>query len=1107
MPRQLDTASKNLGEVQHHKRQTYTPSNFLSSISITTKANVDYEKIVRDTCREIGFTSDSVGLDADHCKVLVNIEQQSPDIAQGVHGLGTKKPEEIGAGDQGHMFGYATDETEELMPLSHVLATKLGAKLTEVRKNGTCSWLRPDGKTQVTVEYRNEGGAMVPIRVHTVLISTQHDETVTNDQIAADLREFVIKPVIPEQYLDENTIFHLNPSGRFVIGGPHGDAGLTGRKIIIDTYGGWGAHGGGAFSGKDPTKVDRSGAYIVRQAAKSVVAAGLARRCIVQVSYAIGVPEPLSVFVDSYGTGKIPDAEILEIIKNNFDFRPGMIAIHLDLKRGSNKRYLKTAAYGHFGRDDPDFTWETVKPLKSEKTAASDIHGVLDAHRLLLVGGGRRSLLQIPNSSRFLSLLRASPAQDHHPLVTLPHHYDYPERSRNPAATRNIYDWWESIPLNPPATFDTIGMDPDYKALLMGDLAKFTKGKDFYASVGRAWKRGYLLYGPPGTGKSSLIGAMSNFTGYDVYDLELTKVQNNQNLWQLLIHIKERAIVVVDDIDCSIPIENREEDNAQVRKWRTMLVRGVSIAGGDLSQDRGSRALPGDRMPPREHEDNPRLRRGGAGPAWRGSHRRARECDREIKPVIPGSSTSISTPSEFSVFLDDSGKQLRLLPRDDRHQSGCGVDLERHILRLVPSMGSIGGRRGSLVVAAAKIREILMPKLSATMTEGKVVEWTKAEGDKVKKGDIVAVVESDKADMDVEVFYDGYLARIVVESGSSAAINELIALLAENEEDIAEARSKSIGLSSPAPAVEAPKVEFPDALPEVVAEEKSLVATPHAKKLAKQYKADLSKISGTGPHGRIVPADVEVFAGKPLTSLGMADPSPSSGKAEAPPRTDSTVPFTGMQAAVSKNMVESLSVPTFRVGCSISTTGIDALYRKIKSKGVTMSVLLAKAAALALARHPVVNASCKEGKSFCHNSNINIAVAVAIHGGLITPVLQNADKADVYTLARKWKELVDKARAKQLQPQEYTTGTFTISNLGMFGVDRFDAILPPGQGAIMAVGAAKPTVVASEGRVFSVKNQMQVNVTADHRILYGADLASFLDTFAKIVENAMELTL
>ncbi|KAL0333391.1 UNVERIFIED_CONTAM: S-adenosylmethionine synthase 3 [Sesamum angustifolium] len=313
--------------------ETCTKTNMVMVFGeITTKANVNYEKIVRDTCRGIGFTSPDVGLDADNCKVLVNIEQQSPDIAQGVHGHLTKKPEEIGAGDQGHMFGYATDETPELMPLTHVLATKLGAKLTEVRKNKTCPWLRPDGKTQVTVEYRNDGGAMVPIRVHTVLISTQHDETVTNDQIASDLKEHVIKPVIPAQYLDDKTIFHLNPSGRFVIGGPHGDAGLTGRKIIIDTYGGWGAHGGGAFSGKDPTKVDRS--------------------------------EPLSVFVDTYKTGKIPDKDILALIKETFDFRPGMIAINLDLKRGGNFRYQKTAAYGHFGRDDPDFTWETAKILK-----------------------------------------------------------------------------------------------------------------------------------------------------------------------------------------------------------------------------------------------------------------------------------------------------------------------------------------------------------------------------------------------------------------------------------------------------------------------------------------------------------------------------------------------------------------------------------------------------------------------------------------------------------------------------------------------------------------------------------------------------------------------
>lgn len=331
---------------------------------ITTKAKVNYEKIVRDTCRKVGFVSQKAGLDADNCKVLIYIEEQSQEIAECVHGQFSKKPEEIGAGDQGHMFGYATDETPELMPLTHVLASKLGARLTEMRKNGTCPWLRPDGKTQVTVEYRDEGGAMIPVRVNTVLISTQHDETVTNAQIGKDLMEHVIKPVIPAKYLDEKTIFHLNPSGWFVVGGPESDAGLTGRKVVVDTYGGWGAHGGGAFSGKDPTKVDRSGAYIARQVAKSVVASGLARRCIFQLSYAIGIPEPLSIFVDTYRTGKVSDEELLNIIKKNFDFRPGMITINLDLKRGSNCRYQKTAAYGHFGRDDPDFTWETVKILK-----------------------------------------------------------------------------------------------------------------------------------------------------------------------------------------------------------------------------------------------------------------------------------------------------------------------------------------------------------------------------------------------------------------------------------------------------------------------------------------------------------------------------------------------------------------------------------------------------------------------------------------------------------------------------------------------------------------------------------------------------------------------
>lgn len=260
------------------------------------------------------------------------------------------------------MFGYATDETESLMPLTHNLATSLGSKLTEVRKNGTLAWVRPDGKTQVTCEYKLENGVPVPQRVHTVVISTQHSEDVTNEQISKDLMEHVIKPVVPEKFLDDKTIYHLNPSGRFVIGGPHGDAGLTGRKIIIDTYGGWGAHGGGAFSGKDTTKVDRSAAYAARWVAKSLVAGGLCKRALVQLSYAIGVPYPLSVFVDSYGTVKegMTDAELTDVVNKNFDLRPGCIQRDLQLKKPFLRR---TAAYGHFGREDPDFTWEKVKTL------------------------------------------------------------------------------------------------------------------------------------------------------------------------------------------------------------------------------------------------------------------------------------------------------------------------------------------------------------------------------------------------------------------------------------------------------------------------------------------------------------------------------------------------------------------------------------------------------------------------------------------------------------------------------------------------------------------------------------------------------------------------
>jgi len=338
---------------------------------ITTKARVNYDAVVRATLRKIGYDAKEKGIDYKTCNVIVAIEEQSPDIAQGVHQ--NKSLEEMGAGDQGHMFGYASNEHPSLMPLTHFLATQLGLRLTEVRNEGILRWVRPDGKTQVTIHYRRDRvtGRLLPVKLHTIVISTQHDETVTNEQIRKDLKEKVIDHVLSKlpddlkhmRVLDEkNCKLWLNPSGRFVIGGPHGDAGLTGRKIIIDSYGGWGAHGGGAFSGKDPSKVDRSAAYAARWVAKSLVAAGLCHRVIVQLSYAIGVADPLSVHVDSYGSAVNGrnDRDLMRIVLRNFNLRPGLIIRDLNLHRPI---YLRTACYGHFGRNDPTFTWEQPKEL------------------------------------------------------------------------------------------------------------------------------------------------------------------------------------------------------------------------------------------------------------------------------------------------------------------------------------------------------------------------------------------------------------------------------------------------------------------------------------------------------------------------------------------------------------------------------------------------------------------------------------------------------------------------------------------------------------------------------------------------------------------------
>ena len=329
---------------------------------ITTKAYVDIQKIVRDTVREIGYTRGKYGFDADTCGVITAIDEQSTDIAMGVdkaleakeNQMSDTEIEAIGAGDQGMMFGYATNETEEYMPYPIALAHKLSRRLTEVRKNGTLPYLRPDGKTQVTVEYDENDK---PVKLDAVVLSTQHDPEVSQEQIHADIKKYVFDEILPQELVDEDTKFFINPTGRFVIGGPHGDSGLTGRKIIVDTYGGYARHGGGAFSGKDCTKVDRSAAYAARYAAKNIVAAGLAKKCEIQLSYAIGVAEPTSIMVDTFGTGKKSNQELVDLIRKYFDLRPAGIIKMLDLRRPI---YKQTAAYGHFGRNDLDLPWERL---------------------------------------------------------------------------------------------------------------------------------------------------------------------------------------------------------------------------------------------------------------------------------------------------------------------------------------------------------------------------------------------------------------------------------------------------------------------------------------------------------------------------------------------------------------------------------------------------------------------------------------------------------------------------------------------------------------------------------------------------------------------------
>ncbi|AKG22548.1 branched-chain alpha-keto acid dehydrogenase subunit E2 [Calothrix sp. 336/3] len=413
------------------------------------------------------------------------------------------------------------------------------------------------------------------------------------------------------------------------------------------------------------------------------------------------------------------------------------------------------------------------------------------------------------------------------------------------------------------------------------------------------------------------------------------------------------------------------------------------------------------------------------------------------------------------------------------------------------------------------------------MIEGKIVSWVKSPGDKVEKGETVVVVESDKADMDVESFYEGYLAHIIVPAGESAPVGAAIALLAATEAEIPAAIAQA--QSAAKPTATTPATPAPVSAP--VSESVSVgsngssrpsgrtVASPRARKLAKDFKVDINSLIGSGPYGRIIAEDVEAAAGKvstpaisaPVTPVSAPAPVAKPAPAPAPSVAaipGQTTPFTTLQTAVIRSMNASLSVPVFRVGYTITTDSLDKLYKQIKSKGVTMTALIAKAVAVTLKKHPLVNASYSD-QGIVFHGNINVSVAVAMDdGGLITPVLQNADQQDIYTLSRSWKSLVERARAKQLQPEEYSTGTFTVSNLGMFGVDKFDAILPPGQGGILAIGASRPQIVATPDGMFGVKQQMQVNLTADHRIIYGAHAAAFLQDLAKLIEtDAQSLTM